>query len=648
MNQIIRHRGPDDEGYAIFSSDGGQAFGGADTPARVANTHQDWNPQSRLLDGEIPRGSLAFGHRRLAIIDLSPSGHQPMSYRSRFWIVFNGEVYNYKELRESLEHLGHIFETSSDTEVILAAYSQWGADCLSRFIGMWAFAIYDTEAQTLFLARDRFGIKPLYYSFLSDGLFVFGSEIKQFKALPAWQARLNGQRAYDYLAWSTTDHTRETMFEGVFQVSPASAGTFHLERLLGGRAGTPLDMYTWYELCVTPYEGDFASAAREFRDRFTDSLALHLRSDVPIGSCLSGGLDSSSIVCVTKELLRKENLQFRQLAFTASAEAPRLDETNWARIVVKATGAEQHTVCPTFADMFQTISKLVWHQDEPPGGPSVYAQWRVFELAARFGMKVMLDGQGSDEQLLGYHMAFSPYFCSLLRRGQLVQLAREFSAVRRLFGYGASWSLKMLMDSLLPSGLRQLARRYAGRAHNRPSWLDTVGLNARVDHPFDHLQRNSTNALTQYSIREFCGGHLQALLHWEDRASMAHSIEARVPFVEHRLAEFVISLPDHFKLHDGTSKFVMREAMKGLLPESIRQRRDKIGFATPDQEWLLERHSAEIIKRTAQAIESARGVLTPSALSYVQRMIEKPERYSHAPWRMIFFGEWMERFQVSF
>jgi asparagine synthase (glutamine-hydrolysing) len=571
-----------------------------------------------------------------------------MSYRGRLWIVFNGEIYNYRELRESLERLGHIFVTLSDTEVVLAAYSQWGAGCLSRFIGMWAFAIYDTEAQTLFLARDRFGIKPLYYSFLSDGFFVFGSEIKQFKALPVWQARLNGQRAYDFLAWSTTDHTHETMFQGVFQVSPGSAGTFQLGRLLAGQAGTSLDMYTWYKLSVTPYEGDFASAVREFRDRFTDSVALHLRSDVPIGSCLSGGLDSSSIVCVTKELQCRENTHFRQLTFTASAEASRVDETNWARIAAEAAGAEQHTVCPTFAEMFPTIAKLVWHQDEPSGGPSVYAQWRVFELAARFGMKVMLDGQGSDEQLLGYHAAFSPYFCSLLRRGQLVQLAREFSAAKRLFGYSAFWSLQMLLDSLLPSGLWQFARRHAGRTQNRPSWLNTVGLNARADHPLGHLQRNSTDAVTQYSITELCAGHLQMLLHSEDRASMAHSIEARVPFVEHRLVEFVVSLPDNFKLYECTTKFVMREAMKGLLPEPIRQRRDKIGFATADKEWLIERHSAELIKRTADAIESARGLLNASALPNVQRMIEKREHYSQAPWRMIFFGEWVERFEVAF
>lgn len=647
MNNIARHRGPDDEGYAVFARERVEVFGGVDTPEVVLRAAQEWLPTTRVACGGIPRGALAFGHRRLSIIDLSALGHQPMCYRGRYWITYNGEIYNYEKLKRELEDRGHEFRTASDTEVILAAYAEWGPECLSRFIGMWAFAIHDRQADTLFLARDRFGIKPLYYSFLADGLFAFASEIKQFSALPGWRPRLNGQRAYDFLVWSSTDHSNETMFAGVHHVEPGAAGLFPLEALREGRAGQVLQTNTWYVMSPGSYHGTFEEAAREFRERFVESVSLHLRSDVPIGSCLSGGLDSSSIVCVANDLLHKANPGFRQRALTASAETARLDETKWAQIVVDATGIEQHIVCPRFAEMLATVEKLVWHQDEPPGGPSLFAQWCVFELARSHDVKVMLDGQGSDEQLAGYHLAFAPHFGALARRGDVGQLCREFKAVRELFGYSTYWSLQMLADSQLPSGLRQLARRVAGRAHNQPSWLAVERLNARLVDPFEALRDGSSNALRTYSINEMCHGHLQMLLHWEDRSSMAHSIQSRVPFVEHRLAEFVISLPDHFKLRDGIGKRILREGLKGILPEPIRTRRDKIGFATPEEEWLVEFHSENLLQRVADAIDCSRGLLTPKALSFVQRMVDRQEHYSLLPWRIIFFGEWMRIFGVA-
>jgi asparagine synthase (glutamine-hydrolysing) len=646
MNNAARHRGPDDEGYVVLTTGGVSVFGGNDTPHPNLQDDVEWLQLMRDMPGSIPPNALAFGHRRLSIIDLSPLGHQPMSYRSRFWITYNGEVYNYREIKRELEHLGHRFYTSSDTEVILGAYAEWGQECLTRFIGMWAFAIYDCQTDTLFLARDRFGIKPLYYSFVEDGLFAFASEIKQFSSLPGWRARLNVQRAYDFLVWSSTDHSNETMFAGVFQIEPGAAGLFTLDSLRNSQSGAVLQTKKWYVMSPGSYQGTFEDAASEFRNRFLSSVSLHLRSDVPVGYCLSGGLDSSAIVCSANTLFRKEAANLRQVAFTASSEDSRLDETHWARIVVDATGIEHQVICPHFDEMFAGLEKLVWYQDEPPGGPSLYAQWCVFELAASHGMKVILDGQGSDEQLAGYHLAFAPFFGSLARRGDLARLRREFAAVRELFGYDNYWSLQMLADSQLPASLRQFARRLAGRAHHRPKWLNVERLNVDFSDPFERFRDGSSNALRNYSIKEMCHGHLQMLLHWEDRASMAHSIESRVPFVEHQLAEFVISLPDEFKLRDGIGKRVLREGLCGILPEPIRSRRNKIGFAVPEQDWFQTHYSKELLQRTANAVDYSQGLISPEVIASVRRMVEQKHHYSLLPWRIIYFGEWMRIFGV--
>lgn len=370
MTQAIRHRGPDDEGYVFFSDTDTRCLGGVDTPAEAYTSATPYQPSGAIEKVALPSTPvLGFGHRRLSIIDLSPLGHQPMcDASSRYWITYNGEIYNHVELRTELEALGHRFASHSDTEVVLAAYRQWGEDCLSRFNGMWAFAIHDRDENKLFIARDRFGIKPLYYWASPNGELAFSSEIKQFTEMAGWRAVLNPQRAYDFLAWSIMDHTEETLFDRVYQLNPGSAITLQVDTYASA-IGTDgrLPAKKWYQLSAREFSGSFEDATVELKQRLTDAVALHLRADVPIGSCLSGGLDSSSIVCLMNQLLAEQKSSALQKTFSACANVKRFDERVWIDQVVDATGVEAHYVYPDIEHLFENVAQIIWHQDEPFG-----------------------------------------------------------------------------------------------------------------------------------------------------------------------------------------------------------------------------------------------------------------------------------------
>jgi len=625
MGSLVAHRGPDDDGYAAFS--------GQDLTV----------DHSAGISSQSGSAQVALGHRRLSIIDLTAAGHQPMGDATgRLWIVFNGEIYNYRALRAELESRGREFRSNTDTEAILAAYAEWGPECLSRLRGMFAFVLVDRAKRRLFAARDRFGIKPLYYWISPSGLLALGSEIKQFTTLPGWSARANGQRSYDFLAWGVLDHTDETLFAGVRQFAPGECLTLRLDGSERFEPGARLPTRRWYAMTPQAFRGSFDDAAQGLRERFLAAVEEHLQADVPVGSCLSGGLDSSAVVCAVRDLLSGAGPRI-QRAFSARAEDPGVDEGRYIDIVLRATGIEGHSTVPQLAGLFDVLDAMTWHQDEPFGSTSIYAQWRVFELAARKGVKVMLDGQGADEQLAGYHSYFGPRYADLLRSGQPLELLREMRAVRARHGYGMGWSLRMLANALLPEPLRQPARRLSGNSSASPGWLDPDRLGAAAVDPLAPVP-GSVNAL---SLAQLSQSNLQMLLHWEDRDSMAHSVEARVPFLDHRLVEFVLGLPDAFKLHRGETKRVFREAMKGVLPEPIRSRTDKLGFATPEEIWMLRREPEMFRQRLERAVEQARGVLRPSALSLFDSMRAGHAGFSFIPWRMISFGTWVERFEVA-
>ncbi len=644
MNSLVRHRGPDDEGYAFFLDSvftRPTIVGGLDTPLDVLHSGYPYCPQTRENNSLIHPSLLAFGHRRLSICDLSPAGHQPMSYMNgRYWIIFNGEIYNWRELRSELECLGHQFVSQSDTEVILASYSQWGKDCLGKFRGMWAIVIYDIQTRTIFAARDRFGIKPLYYWFSPAGFLSFSSEIKQFSVLPGWNPKLNKSKAYDYLVEGLMDHTEETLFSSVFQIRGGYASEIRIDEL-----SQFLPVYRWYDLHYLPYSGTFEAATKKFRQFFTDSMTLHLRADVPVGSCLSGGLDSSSIVCVANDLLKDKRKEEIQKTFSASSDVKRFDEREFIDEVVKDRQIDSHYTCPSPDHLFEILDDIIWHQDEPFGSTSIFAQWLVFDLAAQNRVKVMLDGQGADEQLAGYHIFFRYRCAELFLCGRWISMLREMIAVKKCFGYGYINSFKGIAGYALLIPMKNIFSNRKRKNSRTPLWMNQEIFDAiPVHYRFDQCQKP---IVSWYSYQQLIFTNLPLLLHWEDRNSMAHSVESRVPFLDHRLVEFIFSLPTDFKIRNGCTKIVLRESMRGILPDKIRKRMDKLGFETAEEEWIRSQKTEHFRQLVKEAITQSKGILTEKAVEKLEDVISGKEAYNFVIWRWICFGRWMKRFCVS-
>ena len=590
MTNLARHRGPDDEGYLLVRAPGSapEILGGADTPDDAYRSGAPFAPTATMTTSDQPV-TLAFGHRRLSILDLSVFGHQPMCTTDRrYWMVYNGEIYNYAELAEELTALGYRFLSHSDTEVILAAFATWGTASLGRLNGMFAFAIYDAKAATLFLARDRFGIKPMYYWIGPGGTFYFASEIKQFTAAPGWTSRLNVTRAREFLATGLTDCSDETMFAGVYHLPPGHSATLSIHGArLGSRLPAPgfrpdtsgrIRTEQWYRLTPAPFHGTFEDAAVEYRRLLTDSVRLMLRADVPIGSCLSGGIDSSSIVCLINRELRQQGAAGLQKTFTARADDERFDEWPWVEEVVRATGVDARSVVPSIELLQGELAKLAWHQDEPFPTTSFFAEWSVYDLVAKAGLKVMLDGQGADEVLAGYHAFFAPYLASLVREGRLGDAWREIKAFKQRHGYTEALAIRGIVRVLLLSSDPQFA---------------------------------SVSAL---SYAQLTYSNLQMMLRCADRSSMAHSVESRVPFLDHRVVEFALGLPDAFKIGRGVTKRVLRGAMSGVLPDRIRDRIDKIGFETPESLWISGERRHWFRAQLAQAVEVSNRLVPASSL----------------------------------
>jgi asparagine synthase (glutamine-hydrolysing) len=508
-----------------------------------------------------------LGHCRLAIIDLSEAGSQPMSDdEGRFWITFNGEIYNYLELGEELRARGYRFQGRSDTEVLLTAYREWGESCLTRIRGMFAFAIWDNQEHALFAARDRLGIKPFHYCTDGNRRLAFASELKALLDFVP-QRRPNLQLAREFIAWDLLDHQAdETMVLGIKRLPPGHTMTW--------RAGTGVVLRRYWKLSVTeqleaPAEKR-AGLVAEFRQRLEESIALHLRSDVPIGSCLSGGLDSSSIVCIVTAELRKRNAlkEDWQHAFSACFEEPGIDERPYINAVAAATGCRTHFVFPGGDRLREEMDTFLWHQEEPIGGFSEYSQYCVARLARENGIKVLLDGQGADEQLAGYRKFILVY----LR--QLVSERRYVTAVKEATSFLSS--PEILRTTYFADGRRYLSSSVPEFQRLWPDELQPVrpaALGLR-----DSLGRRIEADLTKFS--------LPVLLRFEDRNTMAFGVESRVPFVDHLLVELVATLPADMRLAGGWTKRILRDALVNVLPECVRTRKSKLGFATPDSKWL--------------------------------------------------------------
>jgi asparagine synthase (glutamine-hydrolysing) len=621
MTSALAHRGPDDFGYL-----------GLDGSMRVRCGR---DPTS--LDGCW----LGLGHRRLSIIDLTEAGWQPMGTSDgQYHIVFNGEIYNYVELRRELERLGCQFRSTSDTEVLLNSYVYWGKQALTRFVGMFAFAILDLANRKLFFARDFFGIKPLYYTRTAHGL-AFASEIKALLELPDVSRRANPERVYSYLRYARSDHGGETFYTAIKQLPAAH----YLEMPLAGPE-LPSPVRYWQPQVDGASRLTFTEAAHELAERFQQSVKLHLRSDVPIGVALSGGLDSSSLIGTVR---RVEGPKLRLHSFSYLADEPGLSEENWARLAGEDVAAEMHTTCPRSEDLLADLEHLVYTQDEPFGSTSMYAQFLVYRLARQHGIKVMLDGQGADELLAGYLFFYSSRVASLLRSGNLASALRFLGKASGHQGARGAGALAIsALAELLPSPIRAHGASLVGKGPC-PKWLRQEWFEALGICPRPPIASGGGRLMRQRVCQSLVEDSLPSLLRWQDRNSMAHSIESRVPFLTPALADFLYSLPEEYLVaNDGTTKAVMREAMRGIVPQAILARRDKVAFTTPIHQWLVS--LGPWVKATlgSDKFRSLPFFNHVRLQQEWQTVMQGKGLFSWQQWRWISLGKWVERFSIEF
>lgn len=574
------HRGPDGFGYLL-----------ADPAGDLTVRHN-----AELRPEEVRGATVGFAHRRLSIFDLSDASLQPMlDERRELAVLYNGEIFNFEDLRAELQGLGHRFSTTGDTEVLLASYREWGTECVTRFNGMWAFALLDRRHRTVFLSRDRYGIKPLHYA-VHRGALYFASEIKGLLAVPGLLGEPHRPTVSMFLQTGLLDLGDATFFDGIRRFPAAHSAVVRLDADV-----TDLQPRRYWNFPETEFRGSDADAIAQFRDLFTDAVRLYTHSDVPVGTCLSGGLDSSAIVCTAESLRRRRELaQYSHTAYGYVSSEPEFSEQKHMQTVVDATGVNMQFIRCEEERFLSSIPRVLQGQDEPFGSASAIVQWLVFERAKETGMTVMLDGQGADEILGGYHhflTTLASHFLATRQVGNFMRMRREYP--REL---GAPFPIPdhLAFGALAPSwakpaGQRLLAWRARQRAGNGaagPSGpsaeqrvlQDTIRREYRTGQSYWNGDDN-LNVILQRYVSDLC---LPALLRLEDRNSMAHSIEGRVPFLDHRLVEFLFTLRGDLKIRGARTKYVLREAMRGILPESIRMRRDKLGFkATPSLTFTL-------------------------------------------------------------
>ncbi len=619
---IIRHRGPDDEGFLTWANGAEPGiYAGKDT---AATTQRHWQYDS--LPGDISY-KVGLGHRRLSILDLSPTGHQPMRYgQAGLSIVFNGEIYNYLEIKKELTELGHKFHGASDTEVILHAWEEWGPDCLHEFNGMFAFVLLDEKKQELYAVRDRFGVKPLY-CYEGDNAVYFASEIKQIRTAGEYKFELDEAVARQFLALGVTDHGRDTFEQRIKTVGQGSYVYLDLaeEQPECFESG-------WYYHDSHPKFRNFDEAAVIYKNTLSDAVNLRLRSDVKVGSCLSGGLDSSSIVCIAADLLKKKGDFAGQETVTACFEDLKYDEWKYAEEVIRLTKANPHKVFPSFSQLQQEIDKLIWHQDQPFSSTSIFSQWAVFKKTSEVGLKVMIDGQGADEQLAGYGGHDVAFYAGLLHKLHLSEMLDEARHYKKEKG---NWPYGFLLGALqLNFGKGIVPAKYRIKEPAAIDWLHGGERGSIFTEPAVNL--------TLFLRRQRQFQPLPALLRYEDHNSMAWSVESRTPFMDYRLVELCEHFPDRYIYNRGVRKHILRKAMHGIIPEDIENRRDKMGFVTPEELWLRGEGKEWFVDGVEKACRQFGGHLldTAKVKQYLADILDGKREFDSMPWRIVCFHRW--------
>lgn len=538
----------------------------------------------------VDREMVILGHRRLSILDLSDAAAQPMvDSTGRFVLTYNGEIYNYLEIRQELARDGVVFRSHSDTEVVLEAYKRWGVDCVEHFNGMYAFALYDQTRGKLFCARDRYGEKPFLYSFGKD-FFAFASEYKALLQHPGISLDHDEWRLIRaaHSAGTGLDGDRQTVFRAVQQLLPGEAMEVDVNSLRHR---------IWRYWCIEPVElregVDERAVFDEFRELLTDAVRLRLRSDVPVGSCLSGGLDSSAIVCIARGLLGPEATYN---TFTGRFPGTPADEWHYARRVIEATGVQSHVVEPTVERFLEDLPEFIWYNELPVGSSSQFAQWCVFRLAKERGVTVLLDGQGADEALGGYEQIFAHYVRALEERGEMERLRRELPRIRERYPLALRPPARALQDRL-PFRVRHwFSNRFDIGTSLLYGLRPEVAARIRAENALP--RKAGFNALANALEQASFGRFLTTLLRYGDRNSMAHSREVRLPFCDHRIAEFVFRLPPHLVMGEAQTKRLLRESMRGILPEGIRTRWNKQGFRPPQDLWFHSEAFLKLVRET--------------------------------------------------
>lgn len=597
MMQVIKHRGPDDEGM--------------------------------FIDGHV-----GLGHVRLSILDLSSAGKQPMTDPTgRYTIIQNGESYNYIELRDELKALGYKFTTQTDTEVLLNGYIEWGESVLDKLNGMFALAIYDKEKQTLFIARDRFGVKPLYYH-VGDGQLIFASEIPAIlKALPG-KPKANENAIFDYLVFNRTDQTEDTFFADIFKLQHGCSFTLDLKQ---SYTKDSLPIRKWYNLAehvqqVKSEIGKWKGQEREhYMDLFKKAIELRLRSDVPWGVCLSGGIDSSAITATIIRELKEPDVHSFSAVYGKDSKA---DESKFID-EFKGIVPNMHYIHPDAETLLAHLDDYVRIQGEPTPTTSPYALYCILTEASKY-VKVILDGQGSDEAIAGYEYIPGLYYKSLFTHFKWCRLAKEIVQYAKLH---KSWRhVKYMTFFMLPSKMRTKVR-VAQRGYINPEFVAKHKDSVIADKLY------GANTMEEMLIAHF-EYKLEHLTKWSDRDTMAFGVEGRSPFLDKDLVEYSIALKDELKIRGGYTKFILREVMKGIMPEKVRLRVDKKGFSVPQDEWFRTEQFQGLVREILQSESFAkRGYFKPEeAMKLYQRHLNGEINISKDIWKWINLELWFRKY----
>lgn len=581
--------------------------------------------------------SISLGHTRLSIIDLTQGGHQPMSSRDgRFLLVYNGEITNYREVRAMLTRTGVPFESSSDTEVLLQAWQVWGVECLNKLEGMFAFAVLDQDLQTLSLCRDAYGIKPLYYSKKNDE-FVWASEVQTVQALRSNRAGFDEHIMAQYLLDGRYDLGSSTFLEGIHRLE--SGHVLHLD--LSKKVLHP-DLVQWWKPNIHLDSGvSLLDAAQDVRHTFLDSVRMNLQADVPVGIALSGGIDSSAIACAARYL--EPDLPLRVFSFVAPG-TPK-DESKWVSLVSKRIGAQVTEVYITANDLVRDIDDMIACQGEPFGGTSIYAQYRVYGAAREAGVKVILDGQGADEVFAGYHGYPEFRVQSLLDQGREIEALRFLLNWSRFPSHPVRSAVGIALKSFGPEKLRALVDPFRAQPSEEAigvfkPWIvaSLSGDATRPDQPENIAERRLASRLKL----ALTNGELGSLLRHADRNSMRWSVESRVPFLNRAITRKVLSLPEEYLVSPlGQTKYVLRQALTGIVPEEIIGRRDKVGFETPERA-LLSAIGSDVIQCWLEGLDSLHAVQAQSARKFVFESLAGERPYTPLAWRLINAARWTQ------